>query len=168
MIVETGDGLVDSNSYISVIDANTYFSARGIESWDSLTDEEKEQALIKATDYIDSAFKWRGKKKTSEQALNFPRVDLIDDNGFKIERVPNALRYAVCESANLVATGTELFQTQESNGAVTSEKIGQLSFTYDTSKKLKDSSLFDSINLRLRGLVIDTNGGTVKTGKVTK
>lgn len=167
MVIENGDGLENADSYISTTDADTYFSARGNTKWTALSDANKEIFLIKATDYVDNVFKWKGKKKTQEQALNFPRVKLFDENGYEITGIPNVLKYAVCECANLVSTGVEMFATKESNGLVTSERIGQLAFTYDVSKAVKDSTLYDSINLRLRGLYIES-GDSVKIGKVTK
>ena len=45
MIVENGTGLTDSNSYVSVVFADDYFSARGVSGWDALTVQQKEQAL---------------------------------------------------------------------------------------------------------------------------
>lgn len=168
IVVEDGTGLENSNSYISVNDATVYFSVRGITSWSELTQDKQEIALIKATDYLDNAFDWNGKKKTQEQALKFPRENLVDSDGYKVEGIPLNLKYAECECAILIATGTELFQVLETNGAVTSEKIGELAFTYDVSQKIKDSSVYESINTRLRGLYKDSTKNTIKNGKVTR
>lgn len=169
IVVEDGTGLVNSNSFCSVAEADSYFTARGITTWTSLTLEKREFALIKATDYINSAFKFRGKKMTPTQALNFPRTKLVDDDGYTVEGVPNKLKEAVFECASIVSSGKEMFSKQESKGAIVSENIaGALSFTYDVSQKLKDKSTYDSINLRLRGLVIDTMGKTIITAKVVR
>jgi hypothetical protein len=42
LIVETGQGLPDAESFISVADADTYFTARGNAVWAALTDDAKE------------------------------------------------------------------------------------------------------------------------------
>lgn len=74
LIVEDGTGKTNSNSYSSVLEANSYFQERGNLNWDG-TELEKETYLIQATDYIDLRFKSMllGNKETSTQALEFPR-----------------------------------------------------------------------------------------------
>lgn len=161
MIVENGTGLTNANSFVSVDYADDYFSARNVTQWASLTDHEKEVLLIKATDYVNASYKFRGKKSTQAQALSFPRINCIDNDGYKVEGVPNNLKDAVCEASILLNGGEELFQKAESNGAVTSEHIGSISFTYDTSKKEKNVSLYDSLNTRLKGLIIGSSNRIV-------
>lgn len=168
MIVETGNGFSDANSYVSVVYSDDYFSARGNATWEELSDETKEVCLIKATDFVDSSFQWRGKKSTQEQALNFPRTNLVDDNGFTVDGIPLQLKMAVCECASIIATGKEMFNVQSENGAVTSERIGELSFTYDVALKIKDTTVYDAINLRLRGLYVDKSKKQILTGGVIR
>lgn len=152
MTVEDGTGLVDSNSYVTVAFANDYLASMGVTAWSALTQDKKEVLLVKATDYVDNTYRWRGRKSTQEQALQFPRTGCVDDDGNDVEGIPRALQQAVCMCASVLITEDSLYAVEESNGAVVSEKIGQLAFTYDVSKKVKGSSLYDSINLRLRGL----------------
>lgn len=168
MVVETGNGFSDANSYVSVVYGDDYFSIRGLASWSALETSKKEILLIKATDYVDNAFQWRGSKLTKEQSLQFPRKNLIDDNGFEVEGIPVALMNAVCECASILMGGEEVWQTQNENGAVVSEKIGELAFTYDVAQKVKDSTKYDAINLRLRGLYIDKSKGQVVSGKISR
>lgn len=168
MVVEDGTGLIDANSYVDIAYADDYFSTRGQTEWVDLETSQKEILLVKATDYIDSAFKWKGTKKSNEQGLNFPRINLVNDDGFTVKNVPLALKKAVLECAYLIKDGTELFQSTNENGAVTSEHIGSLSFTYDISQKVKDTTLYESINLRLRGLYEDTTKTRIYTGNVQR
>ncbi len=168
MTVEYGTGLENANSYVDVQYANDYFSTRGYTSWAELEDSAKEVYLIKATDYINNAYKWNGKKLKSEQALRFPRKDLFDYEGEKVEGIPTALKDAVSECAKLVQSGVEMYLTHESAGDITSEKIGELSFSYDVSNALKDSSVYDSINLRLRGLYEDTTKAKIVCGTIKR
>ena len=171
MIVEDGTGLTDSNSYVSVVFADDYFSARGVSGWDALTNEQKEQSLIRATDYIDSVFQWYGKKATKEQALRFPRVDITDYEGNEIEGIPNCLKQAVCEASLIISNGTELFQIKNENGDVVSENITQLSFTYaksDKSEQTTSTTLYDSINTKLRGLFRENPANKIISGKVER
>lgn len=152
MVVETGIGLSDATSYVDIVYADSYFSARGIKEWEVLADEEKETALVRATDFIDATFEWYGKRLTEEQGLMFPRSNLFTYDGYEVKGIPNCLKMAVCEASLISSKGTELFLTMSENGAVTSERIGDLSFSYDVANKQKDVTLYDSINHRLRGL----------------
>lgn len=78
LIVEDGTGLDDAESYVSVAEADTYHTARGAETtWTDADSDLKEQALRKATEYIDSTFGGRLRSARSypdtPQALEFPR-----------------------------------------------------------------------------------------------
>ena len=171
MIVEDGTGLPNADSYVSVEFADSYFSARGVSGWESLSTEQKEQSLICATDFIESIYQWYGKKATSEQALRFPRVNLVDYEGQSIEGIPTCLKQAVCDASMLKANGTELFQTKNENGDVVSETITTLSFTYsksDKSEKTTQTTLYDSINTKLRGLFKESSANKVVSGKVAR
>ncbi len=168
MIVEDGTGKTDANSYVSVEFANDYFSARGVSEWNIDTDK-KEQLLIKATDFIDNVFQWYGKKEFENQALRFPRVELRDYEGVEVKGIPLCLKQAVCDAA-LISNSTELFETAEHNGDVVSETITTLSFTYNKngSRTVTSTTLYDSINTKLRGLYVDNSKNKIVTGKVQR
>lgn len=167
MIVEDGTGLTDADSYVSVVFADNYFSTRGVASWASLTETQKEQSLIRATDYIDNIFQWCGKKATAEQSLRFPRANLKDYEGIEIVGVPTALKQAVCDVAIESSKGTELFEVAEQNGDVVSETITSLSFTYSKSERTTTSkTLYDSVNTKLRGLYVDSAKQHIQVGRM--
>ena len=172
MIVENGTGLNNSNSYVSTEYADTYFANRGITSWSSLTTEKKEYALIRSTDYIDNIFQWNGKKLVSGQSLRFPRTEIYDYEGTSIEGIPECLKQVVCEAGLILSQGTELFNVEEANGDVVSEKIGELSFTYSKANKTNTETfktLYEMFNTRLRGLYKDlSNPNRIITGKTSK
>ena len=73
LVVETGAGLANAESYISVADADTYHANRANAAWVSVTD--KEAALRKATDYMLQNYRmaWKGVRMTATQALDWPR-----------------------------------------------------------------------------------------------
>lgn len=77
-VVEDGTGLANANSGASVAEADEYFTDRGITDWTG-TNDVKQAALIRATDYIE--MRWAGRwRYTMEfpdtpQALAFPRLD---------------------------------------------------------------------------------------------
>jgi len=78
MVVEDNTGLTDANAYVTIAYTDDYLTSHGNSAFSSLTQTQKEVAIVKATDYIDNVFDWYGKKKTQTQGLNFPRVDLYD------------------------------------------------------------------------------------------
>lgn len=153
MVVEDGKALNNSDSYVCIAFADDYFLSRGFSSWQELSDEEKEVALVNATDFIDNSFQWKGRKVSQEQGLSFPRENLVDNNGFTVEGVPLKVKQAVCEAIRINNSGN-LYEEEDANGVVVSEKIGGLSFTYDVSKR-KENTRYDSINKRLKGLYVE-------------
>lgn len=167
MTVEDGTGLEDADSYVSIEYADTYFASRGFD-WSTLSNDEKCQLLIKATDYIDNIYEWYGIKKTQAQSLRFPRKNLRDIDGYEVSDIPVRLKQAVCEAVKILVDGSDLFVTASENGAVTSEKIGELSFSYDVSQKVKDETLYDAMNKRLRGLYKDKSKSQIFTGSIER
>lgn len=168
MVVEDNTGLTDANAYVTIAYTDDYLTSHGNSAFSSLTQTQKEVAIVKATDYIDNVFDWYGKKKKQTQGLNFPRVDLYDKDGYEITGVPKVLKDAVCEAVAIIIKDTEMFKTESENGAVTSEHIGNLSFTYDVSQKVKDSTLYESINTRLRGLFKDNTKKKIYSAKIRR
>lgn len=168
MTVEDGTGLSTSDSYVSVAEADAYFSARGISEWAEIAAGKKENLLVIATDYIDTAYRWRGKKATVEQSLQFPRESCIDNEGFLREGVPSEVKKAVFECAMLLGKDNEVYSVEDENGAVVSEKIGELAFTYAAKDKMKESTRYDVLNLKVKGLVVDTGRGKVISSGVMR
>lgn len=115
--VEIGDGSETANSYASVAEFQAYWDDRGFDYSPFAPDAKIEQALVKATDYIDQTnrFLFRGHPKTSEQALCFPRCYLYDFRGQLIEGVPTRVKYATIEYAKRVLEGTELYPDPETD-----------------------------------------------------
>lgn len=115
LVVEDGTGLADANAYVTVVDADAYFSLRGRSDWVALTQEAKEAALVAAADYID--LRWRGRLPgvgmfIDTQGLQFPRKICGSD----IPLFPSALKraameYAVLASISPLAPNIELDNT---------------------------------------------------------
>ena len=55
-LVETGTGTLGANAYISESYADAHHADRGTTDWTNFTTPEKEQAIIRASDYIDKRF----------------------------------------------------------------------------------------------------------------
>ena len=135
LIVEVGQGLTDAESYASVADADTYFSNRGMTNWATLSAEEKEQALRRATDYMGQAYRgrWKGYRTSVTQALDFPRqsvvmCDMATNYTIPFDVIPNEVKTACIEYAWRAASG-EL--AGDLTQGILSESVGSLSVRYD-------------------------------------
>lgn len=130
-VVETGAGVPNANSYASVSDADGYVADRGISGWSTLTTAEKQQALIKATDYLEATYRdaWRGNRITVTQTLSWPRTNVIID-GFLLDAnaIPFAVEYACIEMAIRASTGETLIADQGQR--VKREKIDVIEIEY--------------------------------------
>lgn len=161
LIVETGAGSPDSESYVSVADATTYHASRGNAAWAALaTDALREQALRKATDYIAQQYrgKWKGYRSNTTQALDWPRraVPIEDSaivNYIPFNSIPEEVKNACCELA-LRASAADLSPDLER--ATASESVGSLSVTY--VQGAPQNTVYRAIDQLLRPLLI--NGGT--------
>ena len=125
---ETGAGLAAANSYVAVADADTYHSDRGNSGWTG-EDAVKQAALIKATEYVDGQYRFRGTKATAEQALEWPRTGAADQSGHALTGVPAKVANAVNELA-LLALTTNLQPALDRGGMVASESVGSLRRSY--------------------------------------
>lgn len=76
LITEDGSNVAGAESYISVVDADLYFSNRGNATWDAFTTDQKEQYLRKSTDFMMQRYKlyWKGFQKYSTQTTDWPRT----------------------------------------------------------------------------------------------
>jgi hypothetical protein len=96
-------GSANANSYVTMDEADDYFSARPFAtSWTGQTDDlVKEGALIMATRLIDSRACFNGTSSSSTQALRWPMTGMLSRNGFPIDSavIPQPLKDATLEMA---------------------------------------------------------------------
>lgn len=130
-VVETGAGLANANSFASVAAADAYVADRGITGWTALTNQVKEQALIRATDFLEATYRsaWRGFRNTETQALSWPRYDLYVDM-FLVDSdiVPAAVVRATIEMALRASTDATLIEDQ--GRVITRERVDVLETEY--------------------------------------
>ena len=133
LIVEDGTGKSDAESYISVADADTYFSNRGDTVWDALETAAKEESLRKSTDYMEQVYResWQGGRVFTTQALSWPRYSVLVD-GFYIanDEVPDDVANA-CAILALKASAAEL--SPDLTQAKTKSKVGPIAVEYNNA-----------------------------------
>lgn len=125
IVVETGEGLADAECFISVADADSYFSLRGNAVWAALLTPAKEAALRLSTDYMESMYgaKWCGERKTDTQALSWPRTGTVAPD----DVVPQAVARVNAELAVRASQGALL---ADAGAQVKQETVGPISVTY--------------------------------------
>lgn len=140
LITEDGTGLTTAESLASVSAATTYHSVRGNAAWALLTNAQMEEALRRATDYMEQIYRflWAGYRKTTTQALSWPREQVpVQDAGsgygtfpayYSNTAVPTIVVNACAELA-LKASAATLFADQTQK--VVSESVGPISVDYD-------------------------------------
>jgi hypothetical protein len=78
IIVETGAGVADAESFASVAFASDYHRKRGNAAWDDLDTADKEAKLRIATDFMEQEYReqWAGCRVSASQALSWPRYEV--------------------------------------------------------------------------------------------
>lgn len=119
MIVEDGTIIENANSYVSTEEADIYFSDRDLESVWQGTQQDKEGALISATEYIDYRFGYRfiGTQVEVEQPLQWPRKN-TGVEAYNDTVIPLDLRRATMEYAYRAITGQRLVPDPSATGPV--------------------------------------------------
>lgn len=116
LVIESGEGLPNSESYIDLTYLQDYANKRGIDS-SGMT----ESNIIKAMDYFETSYTFKGTKLKDTQALEFPRLI----NG--VVEYPVRVKSAVCELA-LKSTKPLLKDTER---ATIEKTIGEITVKYD-------------------------------------
>lgn len=149
LITEDGSGVAGAESLCSVAVADAYHSARGNTAWAALTTTAKEQALRKATDYMQQTYRpmWAGLRRYSTQALDWPRVEVPrHDVGdyYPIDVVPTEVQNACAELASRASAGTVLLADQSRE--VVEQTVGPITTKYaQGSAQAKKFSAVDSM-----------------------
>lgn len=141
IIVETGSGLANAESYCTVAEATTYFSNIGNAAWAALaSDAVREQSLRKAVAFMLGRyrFRWAGSRKTTTQALDWPRslVPIKDAPNlygnsasyYADDAVPQVVKEACASLALRAASATLLADQSRTKKSVT---IGPITTVYD-------------------------------------
>ena len=131
LVVETGTGGASSESLCGVADSLTYHAARGNNTWATITTAQQEQALRRATDYMEAVYsqRWAGTRTTSTQALSWPRYNVFV-NGYvtSSSAVPKPVIAACAELALRAAAGELL---SDSTQQKTRTKVDVIEVEFD-------------------------------------
>lgn len=130
LVVEDGAGLSTAESFASVAQADARHTALGNSAWTG-SDTVKEQALRRATSYMEQAYRtrWKGTKLLRSQALSWPRYGAEAD-GYTLDStiVPAEVANA-CIDLALKSLADEL--NADLTRGIVREKVGPLETEYD-------------------------------------
>jgi len=159
LTVETGYGLAGANTYATIDEADVYHSDRGDTTWADASESEKTEALILATEYLDVRYyyRWKGFKKTEDQALEWPRTWVYDRNGwlFASDEIPVRLKEATAEAA-LKALSETLLPDVTRDDMVRRVTVGPITTEYKQSAPA--TKQYTKVDRILRGLVQPAGG----------
>lgn len=151
---------VGINSYVALIEADTYFETRSNSStWTNATVAQKNAALVTATQLLDNMH-WTGTAITEKQELAFPRVaEYFDPKVGSIvyldgTTIPNRIRNAQFELAFHIISNEDLLVE---TGGVKSLSVGPITLTTIESAPLVPYS----IKSMIRPLLVNSGSNTV-------
>ena len=153
LVIENGQGLSNSESYVDESYVDAYFLKRGNTEWDSITN--KESRIILAMDFIENNYTYIGIKLVSTQSLSFPRLI----NGETV--YPIALKNALCELALKANSGDLL---QDTGKTTIREKVGTLEVEYDPNQD--DLTSYNYVNKLLAPYLVSTSSFSYSISRV--
>jgi len=161
VVLETGQGISCANSYIQEGDVKTFLPSTNRGDWNKLSQDEKNDHLVIATRFIDSSFNWIGRATTTEQALAWPRSNVLRGSGFiPCDVIPRQVKQAcVLAIEKMLTNGIAVFQS-DGSAAIKREKFAVMQTEYFAPNKSVAGfeSDYTDINNLLRGLYVRANG----------
>lgn len=157
LILEDGTAPAGANSYATETMADDYFDARGNTTWTDSTDD-KEAALIRATQAIDALYRgrWPGYRSNfRSQNLEWPRTNAYDTEGNIIDsdEIPQEVIDATCEAAiRELATSGSMIPDLDRGGDIRAITAGSVSIQYGAAAAVTTTfSLIDGILSKIIG-----------------
>ena len=146
IIVETGAGLTNSNSYVSEADLATYATDRGITITGTAA-----VLIIQAMDYLESR-QFLGTKSDIDQALQWPRFgDEVDAYYVDSDEIPTLLKQAEMEICIAIDGGVDPLANL---GRETKrEKVGDLEVEYAVGAR--PDTYLTAAEAKLRKLLVN-------------
>jgi hypothetical protein len=169
LILETGAGLSNSNSYASYAAALAYWSARGFVP--TQTQPQVEQALIRGTDFLDQRFRFLGYRLLTTQALEWPRYGVYDRDGCLLldpAVLPAELVKATIELAQrALAADLSPDPTVNVGGTVVGDRVKvaaiETEVTFDgASPSASFAPVYPEVNALLRYLICKSQGSVYR------
>jgi hypothetical protein len=164
--VEDGTIVANANSYVSVADADAYFTSMNDTDWSAttVTTTHKQVALLRAMPYLEE-LSWKGTTVSGvDQSLQWPRQDVYDRDNTLLEEdyVPNGIKLAQYEAAIRVLDDREILQPDEYRGGkiISSSIVGSIATVYKRSAP--SGTVFTIIKGYIKGLIKSDNSIAIR------
>lgn len=123
----------NANAYADVTVGGSYLLENRlfVTKWVAATADEKASALIWATFVLDIAFDWFGTKRTTDQALRFPRSGIqdADSRWLNYDTIPRLLEKATAELALFLLTTNRVADPGLLGKGISALSVGPISIT---------------------------------------
>lgn len=163
IVIETGAGVDNAVSYVTVDEADLYHQSSGNSAWTG-TDAAKEAALVRGARMLEG-LPWKGVKTARTNPLVWPRIGATDGDGRLIDadEIPAEVKRAQCEAAlkELVEPGV-LTPDLQRGGMVKKEKVADLEVEYADGAPA--GTIFSGVEQFLRGLLRPSTAWEVVKG----
>ena len=162
LVVEDGSGVANANAYVDVAGYRAWATARGLPlpSDDSEGNTKIEQAIYKATDYLETIPTFGGETSEDDQSLSFPRKCLyISGKLFAVDKIPKQIVLASYQLVAAVLAGVDLMPNVSGNASdyVKREKVGPIETEYASATDFDGQTTLTSVNALL-ALLLDAEG----------
>jgi hypothetical protein len=137
LIVETGAGVSNADSWVSLANATTHFANYG-GFWTG-ADAAKEQALRRAALWLSTFIRWNGAKAYTGNMLAWPRIGMMDCDGNSIAEntIPPQIVMAQLAAASAELQSPGILTPSITPGAQTKrEKVDVIEVEYMTPKDM--------------------------------
>jgi len=171
VVIDATIGGESANSYITLVDAESYFEERmpAASNWlATVSDDDKNRALVTATRLLDKMVVWDGLAASDTQALLWPRLELYDAKGVEIEddAIPVEIGYAVCELADSLL-GTDRTDDLTTQG-IEGMDVGDIGIKFSSSappqRRVLPELVWEFVRLWCKAR-IDGGGGQAKLAR---
>ena len=133
MALDATVGGTDSNSYVTVAEADTYFCGHPFYSvnWNDLTEAQKESYLMMATRVL-TTLCWTGAATSAEQSLAWPRTGMKGAGGWPLSdsAIPKEIKYMTYEMANKLRADGTVASSSTSDQGLKRVKAGSVEIEY--------------------------------------
>lgn len=148
LIVETGQQSTTANSYVTVVNYDSYLNARYPARTD-ISDAQAEAYILRAMDYFEE-LPFVGVKASDVQSLQWPRSNIvIDGYGKSVDEIPKEVLSAIYELAYGFEQGYGI--NDPISRETVKEKIGEIEVEYKSSSA--DRTLLPAASQALRKLI---------------
>ena len=160
LIVETGAGLANADSFVTLANARTIALNYGVTL--PIIDAEAEVSLRQGCQYLMlSESRFSGSRVSASQALPWPRKGASNQYGFEYSEtdIPAPLSYAQVFAAAEFAKGTDVRATDDGKAIASESVSGAVSVSYFDNGKTGESVVITRAMDALKPLLVGSNDG---------